>query len=167
MLNTLFFYFLSAIAVGSAILMVTRRNIAHAAIFLVTALLATAGIFLQLQSEFLFIVQVFLYAGGIMVLFVFVITLLNLEPAARLPKFSRPQIVAVTLTLVLGAQILYAAFVARSSLRLPALQANISPQNAEAVGDALFRQFLVPFEIVSVLLLIAMIGAVVMAKRRA
>src|ERR1700723_456766 len=146
--------------------MVTRRNIAHAAIFLVTALLATAGIFLQLQSEFLFIVQVFLYAGGIMVLFVFAIMLLHLEPAGGLPKFSRPQIVAVTLTLVLGAQILYAVFVGRSSLRLPALQGNISPQNTEEVGAQRFHQFIVPFEIASVLLLVAMIGAAVMAKRR-
>ena len=167
MLNTLFFYFLSAIAVGSAILMVTRRNIAEAAIFLVTALLATAGIFLQLQSEFLFIVQVFLYAGGIMMLFVFAIMLLHLEPAARLAKFNRSQVIAATLALVLGAQILYAVFVGRSSLRLPALQANISTQNTEAVGDALFHQFIVPFEIVSVLLLVSLIGAAVMAKRRA
>ena len=167
MLNTLFFYFLSALAVGSAILTVTRRNIAHAAIFLVTALLATAGIFLQLQSEFLFIVQVFLYAGGIMVLFVFAIMLLNPEPAARSGKFSRRQIIAATVALVLGAEIFYAIFVGRSSLRLPALQANISPQNTKAVGDALFHQFVVSFEIVSVLLLVAMIGAAVMAKRRA
>ena len=167
MLNTLFFYFLSAIAVGSAILMVTRRNIAEAAIFLVTALLATAGIFLQLQSEFLFIVEVFLYAGGIMMLFVFAIMLLHLEPAARLAKFNRSQVIAATLALVLGAQILYAVFVGRSSLRLPALQASISPQNTEAVGDALFHQFVVPFEIVSVLLLVSLIGAAVMARRRA
>jgi NADH-quinone oxidoreductase subunit J len=110
---------------------------------------------------------VFLYAGGIMVLFVFAIMLLNSEPAARLGKFSRRQIIAATVALVLGAQILYAIFVGRSSLRLPALQANISPQNTEAVGDALFHQFIVPFEIVSVLLLVTMIGAAVMAKRRA
>src|SRR6202046_801997 len=121
LLNTFFFYFLSAIAVGSAILMVTRRNIAEAAIFLVTALLATAGIFLQLQSEFLFIVQVFLYAGGIMMLFVFAIMPLHLEPEARLAKFNRSQVIAATLAVVLGAQILYAVFVGRSSLRLPAL----------------------------------------------
>lgn len=167
MLNTLFFYLLSAIAVGSAILMVTRRNLAHAAIFLVTTLLATAGIFLQLQSEFLFILQVFLYAGGIMVLFVFAIMLLNPEPAARSGEFSRRQIIAATVALVLGVQILYAVVVGRSSLRLPALQANISLQNTEAVGDALFHQFIVPFEIVSVLLLVTMIGAAVMARRRA
>jgi NADH-quinone oxidoreductase subunit J len=167
LLNTIFFYFLSAIAVGSAVLMVTRRDIVHAAIFLVTALLATAGIFLQLQAEFLFIVQVFLYAGGIMVLFVFVIMLLNLDRSVQLSTFGRQRIVAATLAVVLGAQILFAVFADRGSLRLPALPVNISPRNTEAVGDALFHRFIVPFEMASVLLLVAMIGAAVMAKRRA
>jgi NADH-quinone oxidoreductase subunit J len=165
LLNNIVFYFLSAIAVGSAVLMVTRRNIIHAAIFLVTALLATAGIFLQLQSEFLFIVQMFLYAGGIMVLFVFAIMLLNLDLSVRLATFGRERIM-VALAAVLGAQILFALLAGRGSLRLPALPVNISPRNTEAVGDALFHQFIVPFEMVSVLLLVAMIGAAVMAKRR-
>src|SRR6266849_10956643 len=71
MLDKLLFYFFAAIAVASAALMVTRRNVVHSAIFLITALLATAGIFLQLRAEFLFIVQIILYVGGIMVLFVF------------------------------------------------------------------------------------------------
>ncbi len=167
LLNTVLFYFLSTIAVGSAILMVTRRNIVHAAIFLMTALLATAGIFLQLQSEFLFIAQVFLYAGGVMVLFALVIMPLNRDASARPVRFSRQHTRAATLGLALGAQILFAVFVGRTSLRLPALQASLSPRNTEAVGDALFHQFVVPFEIASVLLLVAMIGAVVTAKARA
>jgi NADH-quinone oxidoreductase subunit J len=154
-------------AIGSAILMVTRRNIVHAAIFLMTALLATAGIFLQLQSEFLFIVQIFLYGGGIMVLFATVIILLNRDPAAQRARFSRQHIRAATLALALGAQILFAVVVGRSTVRLPALQASLSPRNTEAVGDALFHQFIVPFEIASVLLLVGMIGAVVTAKARA
>src|SRR5216110_3947403 len=79
MLDKVLFYFFAGIAVVSAVLMVTRRNVVHSAIFLITALLATAGIFLQLRAEFLFIVQIILYVGGIMVLFVFVIMLVNLE----------------------------------------------------------------------------------------
>ncbi len=79
MLDQIVFYFFAALAVISAVLVVTRRNIVQCAIFLITALLATAGIFLQLHAEFLFIVQVILYAGGIMVLFVFVIMLINLD----------------------------------------------------------------------------------------
>src|SRR5438270_12426507 len=84
MLDQVIFYLFSALAVVGAILTVTRRNVVHSAIFLITALLATAGIFLQLRAEFLFIVQIILYVGGIMVLFVFVIMLVNLDV-----RFSR------------------------------------------------------------------------------
>lgn len=165
-LTTILFYFFSALAVASAVTMITRRNIVHAAIFLMTALLATAGIFLLLQAELLFIVQIFLCAGGTMVLFVFVIVLVNPNITAGLMRFSRQRFVAAVLTLVFAAQVLFAIVVGRTSLRLPAMPLSISPKNAEAVGDALFHQFIVPFEVASVLLLVAMIGAVVMAKRR-
>jgi NADH-quinone oxidoreductase subunit J len=165
--NTFPFYFFAVLAVGSAALMVTRRNVGHAAIFLVTTLLATAGIFLLLQAEFLFIVQVFLYAGGITVLFLFSVMLVNPDAAPRMMGFTRQRVVAVALAMILAAQVVFAIVVGRTSLRLPAMQAAISPRNTEAVGDALFHQFIVPFEIGSVLLLVAMIGTVLMAKRRA
>src|SRR5436853_6388052 len=89
MLDKALFYFFAGIAVVSAVLMVTRRNVVHSAIFLITALLATAGIFLQLRAEFLFIVQIILYVGGIMVLFVFVIMLVNLDVALQQIQFAR------------------------------------------------------------------------------
>ena len=81
--------FLCRLAVISAVLVVTRRNVVQSAIFLITALLATAGIFLQLHAEFLFIVQVILYAGGIMVLFVFVIMLINMDVSLHQVQFNR------------------------------------------------------------------------------
>jgi NADH-quinone oxidoreductase subunit J len=166
-LNSILFYFFSALAIASGILMVTRRNIVHAAVFLITTLLATAGIFLQLQAEFLFIVQVILYVGGIMVLFVFVIMLVNLDVSMRLVQFNRQWFVAGALALVLAGQVLFAVWAGRTSLRLPAMPVDISPKNTEAVADALFSKYMLPFEIASILLLVAMIGAVVMAKRRA
>ena len=89
MLDQIVFYFFAALAVISAVLVVTRRNVVQSAIFLITALLATAGIFLQLHAEFLFIVQVILYAGGIMVLFVFVIMLINLDVSMHQVQFNR------------------------------------------------------------------------------
>jgi NADH-quinone oxidoreductase subunit J len=145
--------------------MVTRRNIVHAAIFLVTTLLATAGIFLLLRAEFLFIVQIFLYAGGIMALFVFVIMIVNPKLTPGVLPFTRQRVVAAAFSLVLATQVLFAILVGRTSLRLPAMQANIAPKNTEAVGDALLHQFAVPFEVGSILLLVAMIGAVVMVRR--
>jgi NADH-quinone oxidoreductase subunit J len=167
-LNAILFYFFSALAVGSALAMITRRNVAHAAVFLVTTLLATDGIFLLLQAEFIFALQIFLYAGGAVVLFVFVIALASPTATARqAPPSSRTKFVGTALALVLVAQILLAITVGHTSLRLPAMPAAIAPQNTEAVGAALLHPFIVSFEIASVLLLVSMIVAVVLARRRA
>jgi NADH-quinone oxidoreductase subunit J len=165
MLNAVVFYFFALLAVASAIMMVTRRNVVHAAVYLITALLATAGIFLELQAEFLFVVQIILYVGGIMVLFLFVIMLVNLDLSLHLIQFNRQKLVAGILSLVLAVQVLGAFWVARSSIG-PGPAAVVPPQNTEAVGQALFGPYMLPFEIASILLLVAMIGAVVMGKRR-
>jgi NADH-quinone oxidoreductase subunit J len=168
MLDKVLFYFFAAIAVASAALMVTRRNVVHGAIFLITALLATAGIFLQLRAEFLFIVQIILYVGGIMVLFVFVIMLVNLDVALRQIQFSRQKWVALVVALALAGQV---GVMFWTSGKMPGqgllvLAAAAAEKNSETVAKSLFQSYLLPFEIASVLLLVAMIGAVVMAKKR-
>jgi NADH-quinone oxidoreductase subunit J len=164
-LNLFLFYFFAALAIVSAILMVTRRNIVHSAVFLITTLLATAGIFLQLQAEFPFVVQIILYVGGIMVLFVFVIMLVNLDVTLRLIQFNRQRYVSVLFALVLAIQFAIAFWVGRGGLNLRR-PLDMPPHNTEAFGEALFARYMLPFEIASILLLVAMIGAVVMAKRR-
>ena len=171
MLDKVIFYFFAGVAVGSAALMVTRRNAVHSAIFLIATLLATAGIFLQLRAEFIFIVQIILYVGGIMVLFIFVIMLVNLDVALHQIKFARQKWVALIVTLALTAQIglLFWTTGKMPGQGFPILTAapvNRLPPNVEAVATSLFRSYLLPFEIASVLLLVAMIGAVVMAKKR-
>src|SRR5437763_3341551 len=171
MLDQVIFYFFAAIAVVSAVLTVTRRNAVHSAIFLITALLATAGIFLQLRAEFLFIVQIILYVGGIMVLFVFVIMLVNLDVAVRQMQFARQKWVALLISLALAAQV---GLMLWSSRNMPgqgvpvlsAVPADKLPPTSAEVAKSLFSSYLLPFEIASVLLLVAMIGAVVMAKKR-
>src|SRR6202048_5042372 len=107
-LNYILFAVFAAMAIGSSILMVTRRNIIHSAVFLITTLLATAGIFLQLDAEFLFVVQIILSVGGIMVLFVFVIMLVNLLVSMRLVQFNHQRFVAGTHAMVLGGQVFFA-----------------------------------------------------------
>jgi NADH-quinone oxidoreductase subunit J len=166
MLDQIVFYFFAALAVISAVLVVTRRNVVQSAIFLITALLATAGIFLQLHAEFLFIVQVILYAGGIMVLFVFVIMLINMDVSLHQVQFNRQWWLGLLLALVLGAQLTVAIAVGRSGLPLgePAPATMLEP-STELVGRVLFNEYMLPFEIASILLLVAMIGAVVMAKK--
>jgi NADH-quinone oxidoreductase subunit J len=171
MLDSFLFYCFAGIAVVSAILMVTRKNVVHSAIFLITSLLATAGIFLQLRAEFLFIVQIILYVGGIMVLFVFVIMLVNLDTALQQMQFARQKWVALAVALALAGQV---GFMFWTSGKMPgqglpvltAMSADKLPANSEAVARSLFDAYLLPFEIASVLLLVAMIGAVVMAKKR-
>jgi NADH-quinone oxidoreductase subunit J len=164
--NQILFYFFAALAIGSAILMVTRRNIVHGAVFLISTLLATAGIFLQLQAEFLFVVQIILYVGGIMVLFVFVIMLVNLDVSMRQIQFNRQKYVAGVLALVLAGQLFFSLWAARVGLNLTNRTDTLPARNTEAIGDAIFHTYMLPFEIASILLLVAMIGAVVMAKRR-
>ncbi len=171
MLDKVIFYFFAGIAVSSAALMVTRRNAVHSAIFLIATLLATAGIFLQLRAEFIFIVQIILYVGGIMVLFIFVIMLVNLDVALHQIKFARQKWVALIVTMALTAQIgllfwTTGKMPGQGFPKLTALPANQLPPNAEEVAKSLFSSYLLPFEIASVLLLVAMIGAVVMAKKR-
>ncbi len=165
-LNLVFFYFFSALAVVSAILMITRRNVVHSAIFLVTALLATAGIYLQLRAELLFAVQIILYVGGIMVLFLFVIMLVNLDVAVRQAAFSRQTWLAILLAAAMTGQVALAVWTGRASVTLPPVQAGALDPNTEIVGLALFRNHMLPFEIASILLLVAMIGAVVMSKKK-
>jgi NADH-quinone oxidoreductase subunit J len=164
------FYFFAGLAVLGAILTVTARNTVHSAIFLITSLLATAGIFLTLGAQFVFAVQIVLYVGGIMVLFIFVIMLVNLDVALHQMQFNRQRWVAGLLTLVLASQLGFAIWFARGegSLEIPAGRTGtLSPQNVEQFGLALFEKYALPFEIASVLLLVALIGAVVMTKKRA
>jgi NADH-quinone oxidoreductase subunit J len=171
MLDSILFYFFAGVAVLSAALMVTRRNAIHSAVFLITTLLATAGIFLQLRAEFLFIAQIILYVGGIMVLFIFVIMLVRLDLAIHHIRFRLQKFVAVLVALALGLEVTAIFIFAR---KLPggglfiqgSAPADKLPPNSEELARSLFSGYLLPFEIASVLLLVAMVGAVVMAKNK-
>src|ERR1700686_684479 len=135
MLDLVIFYFFALLAVASAILVVTLRNTVQCAIFLVTALLATAGIFLSLNAEFLFVVQIILYAGGIMVLFVFVIMLVNLDVNLHQVQFNRQWLVALIISAVLGAPVGAAIAVSRHSLySVPAAPPETLEPNTERVA---------------------------------
>jgi len=171
MLDSVIFYFFAGIAVISAALMITRRNAIHSAVFLITTLLATAGIFLQLRAEFLFIAQIILYVGGIMVLFIFVIMLVRLDvPLARIRSRWRQwtaMLVAFAVFVQAGIVIVLAHGIpGQGLLILNSAPADKLPPNTEDLAKSLFGAYLLPFEIASVLLLVAMIGAVVMAKKR-
>src|SRR5436190_24307928 len=98
-----FFYFLSAVAVISALLVITRRNPVHSAISLIFTLLSLAGLYLMLYAPFVAGVQIILYVGGIMVLFLFVIMLVNIERNLKEEQFNKQWLVGTIATVVLGA----------------------------------------------------------------
>jgi len=172
MLNEILFYFFAGLAVLGGVLVVTMRNAVHSAVFLITSLLATAGLYLTLNAEFLFAVQIILYVGGIMVLFVFVIMLVNLDVALHQVQFNRQTWVAGLLSLALLAELLAALALGRSGnggmqlLPAPRVAAASLEGNTEQIGKLLFQNYVIPFEIASILLLVALVGAVVMGKKK-
>ena len=167
MLDTVFFYFFALLTLGGGILTITRRSAVHSAISLIVSLVGVAGLFLLQQAEFLFAVQIVLYVGGIMVLFLFVIMLVNLDQAARERQFNRQWWLALACVLAVGAEVIYVLSKGAAAFQLAAPAAQPPPMgNTEMVAEVLFRQYLLPFEVASVLLLAAVIGSVVMAKKR-
>ncbi len=167
MLNTLFFYIFAALVLGGGIFTITRRNAVHSAISLIVSLIGVAGLFLLQQAEFLFAVQIVLYVGGIMVLFLFVIMLVNLDDAARERQFNGQWWIALVAVALVGAQIFYFIYRGAAAFKIAApAQAVTGAGNTEMLADVLFSEYLLPFEIASILLLVAVVGSVVMAKRR-
>lgn len=168
-METYLFYALALILVTFSILTVTARNPVRSAVYLVSALLAVAGFFFLMEAEFVGAVQVLVYVGGIMVLFLFVIMLVSIEALERQPKVSRQWRTGVVLAVVLCLELSLLIFRGTVSLEEGLAESGIiaatDTMNTEAVGTVLYSTYLLPFEIASVLLLVAIVGAVVLAKK--
>jgi NADH-quinone oxidoreductase subunit J len=167
--QTILFYIFAVIALVSAIAMVLHRNPVYSAIFLIVTLFAFAGFFVLLNAPFVAAVHIIVYAGAIMVLFLFVIMLLNLkhDPARERLKVARRMlgvILAAAFLLEVGALTLAAFASAENAPRVGPGQGIVG--GTSEIGRALFTTYLLPFEIASVLLLVGMVGAVILAKRR-
>lgn len=161
-------------AVASAVAMVLHRNPVYSAIFLIATLFSLAGFFVLLNAPFVAAVHIIVYAGAIMVLFLFVIMLLNLkrDPAREAGKITRRFLgtaLVVVLLLEVSALIGAAYFLSGNGSSgnnaLVGLESGVSGSTPN-IGRALFTTYLLPFEVASVLLLVAMVGAVVLAKRK-
>ena len=169
MLDTVLFYIFAVMTLLGGILTITRRNAVHSAISLIMSLLGVAGLYLLQQAEFLFAVQIVLYVGGIMVLFLFVIMLVNLDQAAKERQFNRQWLVALAAVAAVGAEIGYFLYRGRDAFHIAegaATAVASAVGNTEQVADSLFSEYLLPFEVASLLLLVAVVGSVVMAKKR-
>jgi NADH-quinone oxidoreductase subunit J len=168
MLDTIFFYLFALLTLAGAVLTVTRRSAVHSAISLIVSLLGVAGLYLLQQAEFLFAVQIVLYIGGIMVLFLFVIMLVNLEAASRERQFNHAWWLALACAAGVGAEIVYFLLKGASSFQFaaPGAAGTGGGGNVERLADVLFSEYLLPFEVASLLLLVAVVGSVIMAKKR-
>jgi len=164
------FFTLAAAALISAVMVITRRNAVHSVMWLIVTLFSVGGIFLTQRAEFLFAVQIILYVGGIMVLFLFVVMLVNIDVAVKQARFSRQWPLALVTVAVLTAELGYGFYVAvHKGLNLPEVAvatATATPGNTELVAQSLYQAYALPVEIASILLLVAMVGAVLMAKKQ-
>ena len=157
------FVLIALVAVGSALGLVLKRNAIHGALFLVVNLGCVAALYLTLGAEFLAAAQVIVYAGAIMVLFVFAIMVLipGKEETGEDPR--RPwRLIALPAAALLLVQVLAIILNARG----PGPVAAPAPGGVEAIGRLLFTDYLFPFELTSVLLLAAMVGVLLLARRR-
>ena len=161
-MEAVLFILFGAIAVAGAIMVVTRKHPMASALYLILTLFAVAALFVLRQAHFLAAVQVIVYAGAVVVLFVFVIMLINV-PTDRLPV-ERVTTTRVLGILAAGFFILETAVLARRFSMPKGTAAEVG--TVETVGRALFTDYLLAFEITSVLLLAAVIGAIALAKRK-
>ena len=162
----IFFYGLSIAAIAFAIAVITRKNAVHAALSLIGTLVSLAGLYLMLYAPFVAAVQIVLYAGGIMVLFLFVIMLVNLDQNIREIQFNKQWLVGLIAALSLGALALFVIRQGKAIFPTDLVAPLPEAANTQQVGIALYGQYMLPFEIASLLLLVAIVGAVVMAKKR-
>jgi NADH-quinone oxidoreductase subunit J len=159
------FFILAAVALVSGALVVFQRHPLRSALWLIVNFFAAAGIYLLAHAEFIAAIQIIVYAGAIMVLFLFVIMLLNLrlpEAESRVPHLTQ-KVLGIFMAFATGGLLVYGF----SVVKMPAAK-ELTPGlgNTESIAQSLFTTYLLPFEVTSILLLVAIVGAVVLAKSR-
>ena len=160
-----FFYLLSGLAVIGGVLVITRRNAVHSALALIVTLLAVSGLYLMLYAPFVAGVQIIVYAGGIMVLFLFVIMLVNIERTVKESQFNRIWPVGVLAAVALLG--LFVSVYVKGKTLFPDRGLPLAEgDNTQQIGVILYGNYMFAFEIASLLLLVAILGAVIMAKKR-
>ncbi|MFM2213550.1 MAG: NADH-quinone oxidoreductase subunit [Bacteroidota bacterium] len=161
---TLIFYFLSAITLASAFLTIYSKNPIHSAIYLVICMVSIMGHYLMFNAQFLALVQLIVYAGAIMVLFLFTIMLMNLnkEDEVHKPRITRLGAIVV---FVITSIILVSIFIHSKTIMGDYDTSGEDFQSIRKLGQVLLNEYMVPFEFASILLLVAMIGVVLLSKK--
>ena len=167
----LFFYVFAAVAVVASMLVIGQRSPIYSVMLLIVSFAALAGLYVLLDAPFVAVIQIIIYAGAILVLFLFVVMLLN-APAETKGPFARlapgPRRAGALLGVVFAVELVWAVWRA-ASLRGPAEAAGVLPAAAvepvRTIGQVLYTDYAFAFEVTSLLILVAMVGAVVLAKR--
>ncbi len=177
MLDAVVFYLLAATILGLGVLVITAKSAVHSVLFLVLSFLCVAALYVTLNAEFLAVIQIMVYAGGIVVLYLFVVMLVNLKRAPE--QHADPRRLGVIGMLLAGVVLLELVAVSvytasrdtapavASAVREFPDRLNDPLLNTERLGWVLYTDYLIPFELASMLLLVAMIGAIVLARRSA
>ena len=170
-LQTIMFYLFAAVAIASAVMVVSARNPVHSVLFLILAFFNTAGLFVLLGAEFLAMILVIVYVGAVAVLFLFVVMMLDIDFAQLRSGFMRYLpigaligfILLAELMLVFGSWVIAPGIAGLAAAPLPADAAAIS--NTRALGDLLYTRYIFAFQVAGLILLVAMIGAIVLTLR--
>ena len=168
MFTTILFYWFAAVLVGAALGVVLARNAVHCAMFLVLAFFTSAGLWLLLEAEFLGIVLVLVYVGAVMVLFLFVVMMLDINVDELRAGFTRHAPLGALVALLMVGEMAYVIWVRRLGLALtagaPPLPADYS--NTRDLGAVLYTEYAYPLQLAAVILLIAIVAAIALTMRR-
>lgn len=165
-METFFFIFIATFAVCTALAMVLSKNTVNSALFLILHMISVSGFYLSLNAQFLAVIQILVYAGAIMVLFLFVIMVLNLDSSETVvSKVDFKQIFSLILIAVVLAQLLNIAGNFTGIIPEVTTEEMMAVGTVEAIGDELFTTFLLPFEATAILLTAAVVGAMLLAQQ--
>jgi len=162
MITQVVFYFFAVLAVAAAILVISQKNVMHSVLYLAFTVLAISGIFFTLRAEYLGAVQVLVYAGGIVVLYIFVIIITNLKEVFKEKRklFTRVFIIVIPILLLVE----ISAVLFKQEIRFsPGSEQGLE---FKSFAEMLLSTYLVPFEIAAVLLLVVLVGAIIIARRK-
>jgi NADH-quinone oxidoreductase subunit J len=162
------FYVLAAILIFAATMVITRRNPVHSALFLIVAFIATSGLWLLAEAEFLAMTLVLVYVGAVMVLFLFVVMMLDIESATLRAGFIRYLPIGLVMAVAMGAELLLVVGPQNFGLEKFAAPARHAADysNTEELGSVLYTVYMYPFEIAAVILLVAIIAAIRLTMRK-
>jgi NADH-quinone oxidoreductase subunit J len=165
-METFFFIFIATFAVCTALAMVLSKNTVNSALFLILHMLSVSGFYLSLNAQFLAVIQILVYAGAIMVLFLFVIMVLNMDSTETVvSKVDFKQIFSLLLIVVILSQLLNIAGNYTGIIPEITTEEMVAVGTVEAIGDELFTTFLLPFEATAILLTAAVVGAMLLAQQ--